>query len=272
MNSLRTKQLLLNAAREFKRDVESFSRTEISKQINQIKYLSAQKKVPKLTLRKEIIHLENKLKSVLELEKELARKKSKESSKITSLKRQVTSLKNKLHASEDKDLSKKVEKLSHLLGDYLAKCGTEKDIALSRKLIKEIQSEIKEPKKRPTADEISARKEEEQKETNTQLIQKAESMQVRLNSLKHEIAIHKELETKSPEEIKNIESKVELIQQKLKEFYAKHPEITEIDVLEDIPGERTVKHKMLFEPGKPDEEDRGMEKILPLPPPPRIEE
>lgn len=271
MNSLRTRQLLLNAAHEYKREVESFSKSEISKQINEIKYLSAQKRVPKLTLRKEIVHLESKLKSILELEKKLAKKKSKEQRKITSLKRQITTLKNKLHVSEDKDLTKKVEKLSHLIGDYLAKCGTSEEVAISRKLLKDIKEdmagkEVKKEVKEKVVEELPGKEEEKKL-----LLQKAESIQIRVNSLKHEIAIHKELETKSPEQIKEIEAKVEMIEETLKNFYGNHPEITEVNVVkEELPGK--VKHNLLFEPPKPEEKEQGMEEGLPLPPPPRVEE
>ena len=260
-------QLLLNAAREFKSEVESFSKSEISKQINEIKYLSAQKKVPKLTLRKEIVHLENKFKNVMELEKRLAHKKSKEQRKITSLKRQVTMLRNKLHASEDKDIIKKVEKLSHLLGDYMAKCGTAEDVALSKKLLKEIHTEIREPKekRKKTA---AVTKPLEKEDTTAILMQRAENMQVRLNSLKHEISIHKELGSKSPEQIKELEAKVDIIEEKMKGFYASHPELTQVKV-QETSAEKTVQHKMLFAPVKPEER---MEEELPLPPPPRVEE
>ena len=61
MASFRTIQLLSRISSIAQREKESFSKTEIIKKINEIKYLSSQKKVPKLTLRKEIIHLENQL-------------------------------------------------------------------------------------------------------------------------------------------------------------------------------------------------------------------
>ncbi len=264
MSSLLARQLLLHVAHGLRKERETFSRLEISAKINEIKYLSAQKKVPKLTLRKELIHLENKLKGVLELEKKILQQKSTESAKVRSLKHQITVLKNKLHASENKELSTKVAKLSHLLGDYLAHKGTKEQVALSKKMLEEL--------------EIATKTKEKQKPVfNPTLVAKAEEMQSRLNSLKHEIVLHKELQTKNPEEIKAIEETIPLIQQKLREFYAKHPQLTKIDVLEyaqpvDIkPAE--IKHRLLFpQRDKAEEEKMALERALPLPPPPRIEE
>ena len=39
--------------------------------INEIKYLARQKKVPKLTLQKQIVHLEQQLRSIFELERKI---------------------------------------------------------------------------------------------------------------------------------------------------------------------------------------------------------
>ena len=90
--------------------VESFSKQEIVKKLNEIKYLTTQKRIPKLTLRKEILHLESKLKKILQLEKRIAKEEKKDSTKVKALKAEVETLKNKLNAAEDKDLAKKVQK------------------------------------------------------------------------------------------------------------------------------------------------------------------
>ena len=71
MGSFKAMLLLMKVARIFEQQQFSFSKQEILSKINEIKYLSSQKKVPKLTLRKEILHLENKLTGVLNLEKKV---------------------------------------------------------------------------------------------------------------------------------------------------------------------------------------------------------
>ena len=121
MSSLQAIQLLTTVARIAREEHESFSKVEITKKLQDIKYLSSQKKVPRLSLRKDIIHLENQLQGVLGLEERFARQKDKESITVASLKQQLSMLKNKLRAVEDLDLDKKVDHLSFLLGEHLAK-------------------------------------------------------------------------------------------------------------------------------------------------------
>ena len=76
MIPLRTFTLLNTLAVEYQRELESFNRQEISKKINEIKYLAGQKRVPKLTLRREIAQLEQRLKGVYELEKKVLKSSS----------------------------------------------------------------------------------------------------------------------------------------------------------------------------------------------------
>ncbi len=241
MASLHALQLLTNAAHLAQKQKESFSRQEILQKINEIKYLTGQKKVPKLTLRKEVIHLENQLKGVIELEKKLLREKNVESIKISSLKQQIASLKNKLKAVEDQELDKKVDKLSYLLGEYLAKKEASKEVAVTRL------------RTAPTA--------EEKKED---AVQKAQMLQKRLDALKQELKIHQELGTKNPHELEMVEGKITLLEQKLQEFYEKHPQLRK----EIMPP--WVKHEVLF-PQPAREKEVPVEKELPLPPPPRME-
>lgn len=260
MGFLQAKLLLIKAAQMSRNERETFSKQEIVQKINEIKYLSAQKKVPKLTLRKEIIHLENKLKEVLELEKKLYRYTSSESAKVTGLKRQIKTLKENAAYSKDEDMSKKVNKLSHLLGESLAKKEIKEDVALSQKVVKELKGE----------DQKAAK----EKKLNPEMIEKAHALQDRLNALRQEIKIYQELETKSPEEMKVMETQAKLIQQKLRQFYEKHPELLTQDLgpIEIKPTE--VKHKILFSPEDYFEEMSKKKKSppeeLPLPPPPRI--
>src|SRR3989344_3898359 len=137
MVSLTTRILLARAAREYVGERRDFSKEEIVKRINEIKYLSSQKKVPKLTLRKEIIHLEHKLQTIFEFEKRLLKEERKESAKIIRLKREVTELKKRIAHSEDQDLHKKVDTLSHLLGESLAKKAVVEEIVLHKKMVEE---------------------------------------------------------------------------------------------------------------------------------------
>lgn len=243
MASLQALQLLTNAAHLAQKQKESFSKPEILQKINEIKYLTGQKKVPKLTLRKEVIHLENQLKGVIELEKKLLREKNVESTKITSLKQQINLLKNKLKAVEDQELDKKVDKLSYLLGEYLAKKEVSKEVAATSWRVP------------PPVEE---RKED--------AAQKAHMLQKRVEALKQELKIHQELGSKNPHELELLEGKIMLLEQKLREFYQKHPELQKKE--ERMPP--PVKHEVLF-PQPVREKEVLVEKELPLPPPPRME-
>src|SRR3989338_11540597 len=132
MISLTAHSLASRLARISHEQKEMFSRQEIVKRINEIKYLSTQKKVPRMSLRKEIIHLENRLQGVFELESQLHKQKKQESYKITTLKKQIETLQKRLEASDDKALQKKVDMLTHLLGDYLAQKGVRREIAVAQ--------------------------------------------------------------------------------------------------------------------------------------------
>jgi len=126
MVSINAYLLLQKAATISQQKWDAISKQEIQKKINEIKYLSSQKKVPKLSLRKEVIHLENKLERVFEMEESFSSRKREESLKITSLKRQIAAMQKRLAACDEKDLQKKVDRLTHLLGDYLARQEVEK--------------------------------------------------------------------------------------------------------------------------------------------------
>ncbi|MEW5897329.1 MAG: hypothetical protein AB1668_06560 [Nanoarchaeota archaeon] len=254
MTSLRTKQLLTKAAHALEKERVSVSVPEIQKKINEIKYLSSQKKVPRLTLRKEIIHLESQLQKIVGLEKQLVQHKKQESAKITALKRQITILKNKLQAAGDKELSKKVEKLSHLLGEHLARREMKQEVALSR-------FAEKAGEERKTAEERTLSREG---------TIKVKALQSRLNALKNELKIHSELESKSPDEIKLIEAKIERLEDKLREFYEKHPELLvheigtinlepELMLKEEAGPQLQARHEMIFptpSPGRSKKESK----------------
>jgi len=126
MVSINAYILLQKAATISLQKWDAVSKQEIQRKINEIKYLSSQKKVPRLSLRKEVIHLEHKLERIFEMEESFSSKKREESLKVTSLKRQIAAMQKRLAACGEKDIQKKVDRLTHLLGDYLARQDVEK--------------------------------------------------------------------------------------------------------------------------------------------------
>lgn len=310
MGSLQALQLLTTAARLAQEEHESISKVEITKKLEEIKYLSSQKKVPRLSLRKEIIHLENQLQGVLELEDRLARHKNKESVTVASLKQQIAVLKNKLRAVEDLELDKKLEHLSFLLGEHLAKIEVASEVdlteaapvkgvpleALTPEVMEEREEENKTETKQPGVMKERARerskmeiklpevaeesKIEKKHKASLEVAKKATMLQKRLDALKQELDIHRELETRKPLEIQLIEEKIKHFEEKLKQYYEQHPEamLHEVGTVE-VPADFEVKHELLFpqtvqekteEREEFSEEIKEAEKMLPLPPPPRM--
>lgn len=242
-----TKQLLLNAAVQYRQGKQSFSRDQISKKINEIKYLAGQKKVPRISLRKEITHLEYLLQEILELDQVMARQKVQDSAKVTALKRQISQLKHKLTAMNDKELPHKVEKLSYVLGDYLARKDTQKEINVAQK--EEIETIT------PVTVKTMGQTAFLQLDTR-----RIDALHQRLEALKQELEITQQLGAKNPQKIKMIESKVKLLEKKLSSFLApaELPESAAVP-----PGDIT--HKMIFNPtGKTLKEE-----LLPPPQPVR---
>jgi len=288
MSSLQAIQLLTTAARIAQEEQTSFSKEGIMKKLQELKYLSAQKKVPRLSLRKEIIHLENQLQGALELEGKLRREKEKESLAVTSLKQQIETLKNKLKVAESTELEKKIEHLSFVLGEHLAKEEVAGKVALT-KAETTAKEEVPEKVPAPETAEAVEEKIEEKHRASLETAKKAAMLQKRLEALKQELEIHRELETKKPEEMKLIEEKVKLLEDKLQQYYEQHPEamLHEIGTVE-VPAQVEVKHKLLFpqlkeeekegkievvregETAEVPEEVREAERELPLPPPPRM--
>lgn len=234
MSYVRARQLLLNAARQYQQERGTFSRQEIVARINELKYLSAQKKIPRITLRKEILHLENKLQGVMEIEEHLLKQKQHESAKITALKHQIAVLKERLATTGSKDLHTKVERLTHLLGEQAARKNVPEEVALSKKVLAE---QVTSFPKMPDRERMNR-------------------LQQRLSLLKQEIEIQKELGNATDA----IEQKVALLEQKLQQYFSKELE--------------QVKHTILFEAppvmAVTTEPEMDIEKELPLPPPPRM--
>ncbi len=225
MPSFKAKNFLRKAAKIARKDKEAFNKEEITKKVNEIKYLATQKKVPKLSIRKEIVHLENLLKGVFELEKKLLKKEKEESVHISSLKKQIDFMKKKLGAEKDNDLQQKVEKLSHLLGDYLARRGTQEDIALSKQVMqiggervvgrKARAEQLRVSLGRP-AQQSTQRPQQAAVPPTQESIARINMLQQRLDALKHELGIHRHLE-KDPAKVQMIQQQVALLEGKLKE-------------------------------------------------------
>ncbi len=247
MSSLRATQLLRSAAREHKHSKQTFSHKEIKEKMDEIKYLSSQKTVPKLTLRKEIMHLERKLESVFEIEKKLLKTSKHEDAKVKSLKSQVTGLKRRLQTSQDEELRKRVAKLAHLLGDALAKSDSQKDVDLSKHILGAVGS-IEDRRK--------------QVELNKEEIQdRIRLMANRLQLLKHELELNKKLEKGKPEVMKRIQASITLLEKNLEKYKVKYPHLrstfiqtpvhTKVDVKATAPTKKdfsNIKHTVLFSP------------------------
>ncbi len=185
MTSLQAFQLLVTAAKVDRKIRETYSRREIAKKMNEIKYLSAQKKIPRLTLRKEVLHLEHKVSRLLELEEKIAKQ---DSIKVEALKKEVAMLKRRLLATQDKDLHKKVEKLSHLL----AACLTQK--VVSREVKASSLSQLSKKKK---------------------LSQRARLLNAKIQALKQQLAILQQSGQGAPERAQQLQSQLQLWEEKL---------------------------------------------------------
>ena len=115
------------------------SKREIEKKINQIRLLTSKSDVSQPALKEEIKELEKHLKNLISLEKKL-KERDKE---ITVLKKQMNTMKQKLSSGESAALKKKIEKISHFLGDLMAKEAVRKDVhfeKVKRKLEGKISS------------------------------------------------------------------------------------------------------------------------------------
>ncbi len=260
-------QLLGKAARVYQTKKQALSKEEITKKINQIKYLSEQKNISRFTIKKEIMLLENQLQGVFELEKQLRKRKKEESSQVTSLKKQINVLKSQLAACGDKELPHKVDKLSHLLAEFLAKRGTAADVELSKKALEELKVQVELPQKKNGSAETSS--------VNLTILCS------RLDALKHEFNLMKAMK-KDPVKIKEMESKIQLLEGKL-DRYCPVGKIAVVTSTVEIKSEPAlvlspleIKHDILFGAlplpmPQPQFSGGGLSLggELPLPPPPR---
>lgn len=239
MVSISTQHLLARTAQIYYVRHQAFSKEEIVQKVNEIKYLSSQKKIPKLTLRKEIIHLENKLQAIFDLEKQIFEYEKRESVKVTALKKEAAKLKERLAQSEDKDLRLKVDKLSYVLGETLAKKSSIEEVALSKKIVKEDKAFDEEVRRKMTLVNV---------------------LETRLKMLKQEVA---EKSESNPMAAKVLSAQIKMIEEKLQTYLPPR----------EVPVQEKVVHKMIFHTPKPQPmiiDTLELERELPLPPPPRM--
>lgn len=249
MTSLLTRQLLFRVAQNYQHQLTTFSRQEIIQKINEIKYLSAQKKVPRLSLRKEILHLENKLQSVFLLERRLQEQKKHEAKKIANYKRQITLLNKKLAVTEDHHLRRKVEKLSHLLGENLAQ--------------KEIRQDVQKKSAKSTVAPSSSLS--EGSSSSPLLTDPLTSLLQRLQMIKHQLQ-QQQTEVDN-EKINVLTAKIKTIEQKIQSLKTSPPLPSAGAAPQTSSGSR---HVLIFGSPLPKDIDQSAEKELPLPPPPRF--
>lgn len=218
---------------------------EIQKKINEVKYLVSQKKVPRLSLHKEIIHLENKLQGIFELEHKLVSQNKKESAKVAALKQKITHLQQRLVACEEKDLQKKVDKLSYLLAEYAAG--------------KKVREELVFQDKRKSGSAPQEKKQE-------QIKAKVALLRQQVQNIKQELAT-KQVQGK---DLALLQKKILLIEQKLRQYQQGNPDITPMPIAAAaLPQE--IKHTLRFDaPVLVEAIDMELERQLPLPPPPRM--
>lgn len=241
MTFFTARALLLNVARLYEQQRESFSRKEIVAKLNEIKYLSSHKKVPKLTLRREVIHLEHKLERLFELEARLKKQKKEESAKVIALKKEIVYLKKRLVVAQDREMHKKIEKLSHLLGDLIAKRDAARGVTME---------------KHNVSPPIALRR---------SLIERTRALlEQKVTILKQELE-QKKKEGVDPTVLGKIEEQLMLLEQRLHPAASPDDDKTIVS-LEQLP----IKHTLLFDT-LPKETEMDVEKQLPLPPPPKVE-
>lgn len=238
MSTFQAQQLLATISQLAQRQQQAFSREEIKKKIQEIKYLSAQKKIPQLSLRKEIVHLEHKLDRIWNLEFQLIRQKKRENLRVAAFQRQIAALRKKLIATEDKDLQQKVGRLSHLLGECLAKHTVRQEVS---GLVLVQENKLK------------------KQEQQSKLLE----FRKRVVILRHQLQVAEELQQLPFEQLQQMRDKIGVLEEKLKEYSLPSSFPTE------QAGEEIIHHQILF--GEPQESIKdSIEKELPLPPPPKI--
>ena len=174
------------------------------------------------------------MKTISDLEKSLQKSRAQESTQVKLLKKKIDLLKKRLSIAEDKELPKKVEKLSHLLGEMLAKYGTQEDIELSRKLLAEVS-----PKKK------IFKKSNRMVESAPSLDRnKVQSLLERVTTLKFELEKSKVFQ-KNPNALA-LQNKLQLIENKLKQLLASTAPPEAITNAPENVLPEDIKHDLLF--------------------------
>lgn len=241
MTSLKAQQLLWTLAKQYVKQKTTFSRSEIVTKINELKYLAGQRNVPRLSLQREIQHLEHKLQGVYEIEKKMLAQKAHESARVRMMKKEIAKLRSKLAMTQDKDLQKKVEKLSSLLASQVAKKEVIREINLQEKF-----NEFKRSRVIP----------EESRE------EKIKNLQAKLEPLKLILG-----------RVKADPTKVMMLNQQINFLENKLSELLKEGLIPPEVAKDEVKHTILFDVkglGLPQEIDARLERELPLPPPPKM--
>jgi hypothetical protein len=197
MNYIKAKFLLNKISAAYAQQKVELPKEKIKKKIEAIKYLSSQKKVPRLSLRKEVINLENQLENIYLIEKALLEQKKNESVKVAALKRQISRLKGQCSQEKVKELQKTINQLSNLLAESLAK--------------QKVAEEVKENKRMVPAAEAKDSVDEEEKE------KKVSRLQQKLILLRWELEKAKKDNKIDPMKISSYEQTISAIQEKLRE-------------------------------------------------------
>ena len=245
MSNVRAKQLLRNAAKTHNEMQTRISKDEIRHRINEIKYLSSQEDVPKFSLRKEILHLEQKLESVFNIEARLLQTEKREESKINSLRKQIVMLRHRLEKSEDKDLQRKLHRLSGILSDALAKNVTAQDVQITQKLA--------------TAMSEADKAAQTVVKTNVDTANRMQTILNRIKVMHQELEIQKHLDNVDPKKIEALGERIKRIEAACNAYSTKvalSPVETPVKVDTPVKEEPVV-------------EVIDDLKDLPLPPPPR---
>ncbi len=242
VNILNARQILHQATEAYTEQVRHFPREKITKRIEELKYLTAQRTFPKLSVRKEILHLEDHLKAIFSVEKAVAEQQRKESTKITELKKQNVLLRKRLAATEDRDLQQKVDRLSHLLAEVNARKDIEKDVVLQQIIAKELRDTTVAPLRETRNEKIVLRREAElQKPSLLVLQEKVEALRNLLGQKKDTGA--------APELIQLLETKIQQLEEKISVLLERQPSL--------------VRHTFVMDGPIPKKADGEMEEELP---------
>ena len=187
----------------------------------------------------------------LKLKKKLLKSSKKEDTKVHSLKRQIMMLKKRLQSTQDEELRKKVAKLSHLLGDALAKSDSQKDVELSKNILGAV-SDIEAQRK-------------VMHENNQRVEHRIRLVMNRLHMLKQELEVNKKLEKGDPKQINKITQSIVLLEKNLEMYKTKFPhlrskftlvpqqpkKVEQKDIQKKqmpVSANSNIKHNVLFKP------------------------